>query len=119
MPPNSPSSCSALWEIFNRWMRLEWAAANVPEGHLTIARRFNAGSRAKMRSCVPEGRLKLQKMSRVSTVPTARNWNICGVLPASELAGYYRRSLRDRVLVVNPSIKRKTRNLPLISNPSC
>jgi hypothetical protein len=68
----------------------------VPEGQLIVARRFNAGWCRRCR--VPEGRLKrFHKCQRfVSAVPTARAFSRLPTRPATEVAGYYQWSLRDR-----------------------
>jgi len=66
----------------------------VPEGHPTIARRFNAGSSREYRQ-VPEGRLRwlpivpeFQPSLRDSYKPDSN--------PGVETPGYCRVSLRDR-----------------------
>jgi hypothetical protein len=64
----------------------------VPEGHMTIARRFNAGLRSDKNSRVPEGRLKSTKnpelASGISAVPSGLIEYAPG--PGVETPGYCR-----------------------------
>ena len=67
------------------------SAAFVPEGHLKIARRFNAGMGSRA-SQVPKGRLNsISHFSRPS-----RDFGQCCRLPGVKTPGYSRMSLRDK-----------------------
>src|SRR6185312_4043795 len=73
----------------------------VPEGRLTITRRFNAES-VEQTIPVPKGRLKSFRRRWAPFQACLRCAHLVLSARATEVAGYYRRSLRDRTFIVLP-----------------
>ena len=68
------------------------------QGHLVVARRFNAGYSSDLYESRPVGTIEPSVIASLG-VPTARNVSNPGD-PAAEAAGYHRRSLWDRCNVL-------------------
>ena len=71
----------------------------VPEGRLTIARRFNAGKAQRKIEIRPVGTAEIDSRR---FQPCLRHGTEVGRPPAAEAAGYYQTSLRDDAVI--PSV---------------
>src|SRR4029077_17263185 len=89
----------AEMESTNCWLLMR--GCSVPEGRLTITRRFNAES-VEQTISVPKGRLKSSRRRWAPFQACLRCAHVVLSARATEVAGYYRRSLRDRMLIVLP-----------------